>query len=106
VRAEHADGTSIDLTRVFGPWEVTGTVFGSRVDGPLQQRVVDADHVSLVNGDGPTRTMGTELLVRFRAGEFNALFTHGWTRSTEIDPDEGRRRDVPLTPRQTMSLAS
>src|SRR5262249_27710145 len=36
---------------------------------------------------------------------FNALFTHGWTRSTEIDPDEGRRRDVPLTPGQTMSFS-
>jgi iron complex outermembrane receptor protein len=104
VRAEHARGTSVDLTRVFGPWEVTGTVFGSDVDDPLQRRVVDANHVALVNVNGPTRTAGTELLVRFRAGEFNALFTHGWTRSTEIDPDDGHRRDVPLTPRQALSF--
>ena len=104
VRAEHARGTSVDLTRVLGPWEVTGTVFGSNVDDPLQQRIVDANHVALVNANGPTRTIGTELLVRYRAGEFNALFTHGWTRSTEIDPEDGHRRDVPLTPRQAMSF--
>jgi len=104
VRAESARGTSVDLTRVIGPWEVTGTVFGSHVDDPLQRRIVDANHIALVNASGPTRTAGTELLVRYRAGEFNALFTHGWTRSTEIDPDAGHRRDVPLTPRQAMSF--
>lgn len=103
IRAEHARGTSIDLTRVLGPWEVTATVFGSVVDDPLQRRIVDAAHVALVNVDGQTRTAGTELLVRYRAGEFSALFTHGWTRSTEIDPDvdpnDGDRRD-----RSDMSL--
>jgi outer membrane receptor for ferrienterochelin and colicins len=104
VRAERARGTSIDLTRVFGPLEVTATVFGSTVDDPLQRHIVDANHVALVNADGPTRTAGTELLVRYRAGAFNALFTHGWTRSTEIDPEQGDRREVPLTPRQTMSF--
>ena len=54
--------------------------------------------------DGPTRTTGTELLLRYRAGEFTAWVTHGWTRSTEIDPDLGDRREVPLTPRQTASF--
>jgi outer membrane receptor for ferrienterochelin and colicins len=104
IRAERARGTSVDVTRVLGPVEVTGTVFGSTVDDPLQQRIADQGHVALVNADGPTRTVGTELLVRFRAGEFTALVTHGWTRSTEIDPDHGERRDVPLTPDHAASF--
>jgi iron complex outermembrane receptor protein len=104
VRAERARGTSVDVTRVLGPVEVTGTVFGSTVDEPLQQRIADRGHVMLVNVDGPTRTVGTELLVRYRAGEFTALVTHGWTRSTEIDPDDGERRDVPLTPDHAASF--
>jgi iron complex outermembrane receptor protein len=89
---------------VLGPLEVTATLFASVVDEPLQQQVVDASHVRLVNADGPVRTTGTELLIRYRAGEFTALVTHGWTRSTEIDPDSGVRRDVPLTPDQTASF--
>jgi iron complex outermembrane receptor protein len=104
VRAERARGTSIDVTRVLGPVEVTGTVFGSTVDDPVQQRTADRSHVMLVNVNGPTRTVGTELLIRYRAGDFTALVTHGWTRSTEIDPDDGERRDVPLTPDHAASF--
>ena len=84
--------------------EVTGTVFASLVDDPVQQQVADPAHVRLVNVDGPTRTIGTELLLRYRAGEFTAWVTHGWTRSTEIDPDRAIARDVPLTPRQSASF--
>jgi iron complex outermembrane receptor protein len=104
LKAERAASTSVDVTRVLGPLDVTGTIFASVVHDPLQQHVVDAEHVEFVNASSPTRTTGTELLVRYRAGEFTALFTHGWTRSTEIDPDRGDRRDVPLTPRQAASL--
>jgi outer membrane receptor for ferrienterochelin and colicins len=104
LKAERAASTSVDVTRVLGALEVTGTVFASVVHDPLQQHVVDAGHVELVNASSPTRTTGTELLVRYRAGQFTALFTHGWTRSTEIDPDRGDRREVPLTPRHSASL--
>ena len=86
--------------------EVTGTIFASRVDDPVHQQVADPEHVRLVNVDGPTRTIGTELLFRYRAGMFTAWVTHGWTRSTEIDPDHGDRREVPLTPRQSASFTA
>jgi iron complex outermembrane receptor protein len=104
LRAERARGTSVDVTRVLGPWEVTGTVFASLVNDPVQQQVADPAHVRLVNMNGPTRTAGTEVLFRYRAGGFTAWVTHGWTSSTEIDPDQGDRRDVPLTPRQNASF--
>jgi iron complex outermembrane receptor protein len=104
LRAERARGTSVDVTRVLGPLEVTGTVFASIVNDPVQQQVADVSHVRLVNVSAPTRTAGTELLLRYRAGELTAWVTHGWTHSTEIDPDRGDRREVPLTPRQTASF--
>jgi iron complex outermembrane receptor protein len=104
LQAERARGGSADLTRVIGPFEITGTVFGSIVDHPVEQRTIDTAHVALANMDTPTRTYGTELLARYRVGEFTAFVTHGWTRSTEANPDGVDRRDVPLTPRQTASF--
>jgi iron complex outermembrane receptor protein len=104
LRAERARGAALDVTRTFGPLEVTGTVFGSVVHHPLQQRIVSETQVELVNADGPTRTRGTELLVRYRGSGFVVLATHAWTRATEVDPDRGDRRDVPLTPGHSGSL--
>ena len=104
LRAERARGASVDVTHVIGRLEVTATVFASIVHDPALLQIADSQHVRLVNMDGPTRTEGTELMVRYRAGEFMALVTHGWTRSTEIDPDRGDRRDVPLTPNHTASF--
>jgi len=102
--AERARGGSVDVTRTIGPMEITGTVFASRVASPLQERAAGAGLVALVNADGPTRSWGTEFLARYRTGDFTALFTHAWTRSTERDPDGPGRRDVPLTPGHTLSF--
>jgi iron complex outermembrane receptor protein len=104
IRAERARGGSFDVTRAAGPLEITGTLFASRVDHPVQVTMADADQVRLANADGPTRSWGTELLARYRAGALTALVTHAWTRSTERDPDGARRRDVPLTPSHAASL--
>ena len=41
------------------------------------------------------------MLARFRSGNFNFVLSHTFTHSTEIDPEEGTRRTVPLTPQQT-----
>ena len=68
LRAERARGASADVTRLLGPLEVTGTVFASLVNDPVQQQVAGPELVRLVNVDGPTRTKGTELLLRYRAG--------------------------------------
>jgi iron complex outermembrane receptor protein len=106
LRAERAIGGSIDVTRTFGPVEITGTAFGSRVRDPLQHRAV-ADGAELVNAAQPTRTWGTELIGRYRVEGFVFMATHGWTRSTEFDPDPATaqlRREVPLTPRHAASM--
>ena len=97
LRAERAVGGSVDVTRELGPVEITGTVFGSRVAHALQSRDVSASSVELFNAAESTRTRGTELMVRYKAGGFTAMATHAWTHSTEPDPDTGVRREVPLT---------
>ncbi len=104
LRAERARNTSLDVTRVIGSIEVTGTVFGSVVRHPVVTRNVDAGEVEFLNAPESTRTGGTELLLRYRRQGFVALATHAWTRSTEFDADQHARRAVPLTPAHAGSL--
>ena len=104
LRAERARNTSLDVTRVFGAIEVTGTVFGSVISRPIVTRTLDGGDVEFLNAPESTRTAGTELLLRYRREGFVALATHGWTRSTEYDADEQMRRTVPLTPAHAGSL--
>jgi outer membrane receptor for ferrienterochelin and colicins len=102
--AEGAFGGSLDATFHRGAFEISGTVFGSRVDDPVQLKATGPSSVAFENASEATRTHGTELIVRYRHQGFLAMFTHAWTVSTEIDVDTGLRRDVPLTPKHFGSL--
>jgi iron complex outermembrane receptor protein len=104
LRAERAGGASVDVSFHQGPWEVSGTVFGSVIEHPTQLATVGPSTVALVNAAETTRTYGTELIARYRVEGFTAMFTHAWTRSRELDVDTGLRREVPLTPRHSASL--
>jgi outer membrane receptor for ferrienterochelin and colicins len=104
LRAERARNTSLDVTRLWGAIEITGTVFGSVVSGPIVTRTLDDGDSEFLNAPESTRTAGTELLVRYRREGFVALATHAWTTSTEYDADERVRRIVPLTPAHAGSL--
>lgn len=104
IRAEGALGGVIDATFHRGSIEVSGTFFGSRVERPVQLKDVGPEAVAFENAPEPTRTHGTELIVRYRHEGFLAMLTHAWTVSTEIDVDSGARRDVPLTPKHYGSL--
>ncbi len=104
LRAERARGSSLDITRVFGSVEVTGTVFGSMVVAPVVTKALEDGSVEFLNAPENTRTAGTELLLRYRREGFVALATHAWTRSTEFDADEDLRRAVPLTPAHAASF--
>jgi iron complex outermembrane receptor protein len=104
LRAERARNASVDVTRLVGSVEVTGTVFGSVVLQPVMTRALATGDVEFLNAPENTRTAGTELLVRYRREGFVALATHAWTRSTEYDADEQVRHPVPLTPAHAASL--
>jgi len=104
IRAERARGGVLDATFHRGAFEVSGTVFASQVERPVQLKTLGPESVAFENAPEPTRTHGTELIVRFRHEGFLAMLTHAWTVSTEIDVDSGARRDVPLTPKNYGSL--
>lgn len=104
LRVERARSASLDLGRAFGPFEVNGTLFGSRVRDPLQLRRVGEGRVELFNAPGPTRTRGTDLLLRYHEEPLHVTATYTFTRSTEPDPEGGPRREVPLTPRHAAGM--
>ena len=98
------------MTWSSGPFEISGTVFGSIVDHAVQL-VSDSGHVTLtefpvtlLNAPEATRTWGTELVARYRRGELILMATHTFTHSTEFDFVTTARRDVPLTPGHAASL--
>jgi iron complex outermembrane receptor protein len=104
LEAERAWGTSVDVTRRVGSFEVTSTFFASEVGNPVQLVDVEAGGSMLVNATGPTHTWGSELLGRYRSGPFLAVATYAYVRSRELDVESGVRRQVPLTPRHYAAL--
>jgi len=104
LEAERALGASADVSFNQGPFDLSGTVFGSRVRHPTRLATVGPTTVALVNSGEPTRTWGTELSARYRRNGITAMLTHAWTRSTESDFGTAERREVPLTPRHAASL--
>ncbi|HEX8430946.1 MAG TPA: TonB-dependent receptor [Longimicrobium sp.] len=102
---ERARTASLDVGREIGPVELNATIFGSRTENALQL-VTSATPgtVELVNADGPTRTWGSELLLRWHEGPLHLTGTHTFIRSREDDPELGGRREVPLTPRHAVGV--
>lgn len=103
--AERADNLSGDVTWRRGPFDVTATVFSSRVRGALA--VVESGRplfpMEIVNLDGTTRTHGTELIAHYRReGDIDVIATHMYLRSTE--PHGQGRREVPLNPRHSATF--
>lgn len=99
---ERGRTVSLDIGRQVGDFELNATVFAADVRDPLQAQRADDGRISLVNGAGPVRVWGSELLGRFHAEPFHATATYVFTRSTETV--DGGRRDVPLTPRHTAGV--
>jgi iron complex outermembrane receptor protein len=103
---EDASSVAGDLTWAFAPWEITATVFQSRIDRPLMfERLADGPYPArVVNAPEPTRTRGSELIGRYRKGGFIAILTHMYLWSTEFDHEIDRRAEVPLNPRHTATF--
>jgi len=105
LEAERAWSASADLGWTGTNVEFNGTLFGSVIRDAVMVRPGKSEGaIEIFNADEPTRTLGTELLARFREGDFAVVATHTFVRSTEIDPHGLERRTVPLTPRHTAGL--
>jgi outer membrane receptor for ferrienterochelin and colicins len=106
LEVEKAWASSVDMTRLLGSVEVTATAFWSRVSRPLTSVDVGDDSFTLVSVDEPSWVWGAEAIVRYRGDGFSVVGTYAWTRATELDPQAGRRRETPLTPRHAVTFTA
>ena len=107
LRAERADNVSADVTWARRPFDLTATVFYSRIHDALTvEKSEGADFpLVVVNLDGPTVTRGTELIGHYRReGNIDVIVTHMFLWSTEPSPNGRARREVPLNPRHAASF--
>jgi outer membrane receptor for ferrienterochelin and colicins len=109
LEAERGRSLSLDLGWKRGPMEVNATLFRSMIDHPIfldffQPLLLPGPVMRIVNADEPTRTMGSELIARFHIEDMDLIATHMFVWGTEIDPDTGLRREVPLNPRHTAGV--
>jgi iron complex outermembrane receptor protein len=105
--AERGRSVSLDLTGRAASLEVNGTLFASETDHAVLLRDVPEDPaggVELVNAAGPTRTKGAELYAVYNHEPIIATANGAWLDATEISPETGARRAVPLTPTCTAAL--
>jgi iron complex outermembrane receptor protein len=106
VESERAWSTSADIGWKGSNIELNGTFFRSDVRDPIAVLLPNnvGQAMTIVNSDGAIRTTGTEFLARFRTGDFGLTFTHTYIHSTELDPNETVRQEVPLTPRHAAGI--
>jgi len=99
--AERGRSASVDLTRAFGPFSVTTTLFASNISHPVY--VDRGTNYQIFNLPAPTRNRGVEMLATWRKAPFSATASYTYVRSSELDPVAGRV-EVPLTPRHSFGL--
>lgn len=110
--AETAETASVDIGYRAGSVETSVTVFASslddvtRLDAFASSPGGEPDRVRLVNADGETRILGSELLLRYRWGDFKLTGSYLYLDASERDPDRPGRRDVALTPRHALGIVA
>ena len=106
LEAERAWSASADLGWKSSQLELNGSFFGSVIRDPIALRLPPSagGSMEIVNAQAPTRTLGSEFLMRVRRGDFGITGTHTFVYSTEVDPNQAGRREVPLTPRHSVGV--
>jgi iron complex outermembrane receptor protein len=103
---ERADSISADVTWRKVPFEITTTVFHSRIANAQMFRQLESGPYAarIVNAEEPSRTNGTEFIARYHAENVDVIVTHMYLRATEVGEDGTGRQEVPLNPRQSASF--
>jgi outer membrane receptor for ferrienterochelin and colicins len=106
IEPESARSVSADVTWRKVPFEITTTVFHSRISGAqVFRQLPDGPFAArIVNAETPTRTSGTEFIARYHTEDVDVIVTHMYLSSSEVGENGTGRRDVPLNPRQTASF--
>ena len=98
--AERGLSASFDLSRNAGPLVATVTVFASRIADAVY--VERSEAYALRNLLEPTTNAGIELLTIVRREPFALTASYTYVRAREVV--DGRRQDVPLTPRHSAGI--
>jgi len=101
--AERATTASVDAKWADEGWDVNVSVFTSEIRHPLEAIPAPDDKLQLINGSGPRRAPGAELLIGYTEGPLEAIASWSYLNATET-PAQGLPHDVPLVPRNTASL--
>jgi len=104
LKPEVADTAALDVGYARGGLEANVTLFGSNTKGTTRLEPVGVSRVRLVNDTGAARIRGTELLLRYRRGDFVVTGSYVYLDATE--PDGAGRRTMPLTPRHTAGIVA
>lgn len=103
LEAERIAQASADITRTLGALELTGTVFGAK----LNHAVVVAENLptpgvlTLSNSPSPTRTGGASFFAVYNREPLAVTALYTYTRSGEWSAERAMRVESPLTPRHT-----
>jgi iron complex outermembrane receptor protein len=103
VHAERALTASLDAKWSAHGWDVNASLFSSEIRDPLTALPAAGEKLEIVNGPGPRRAPGAELLIGYVAGPLHALASWSYVNATEEDTP-GMRQDAPLVPRQAGEL--
>ena len=101
LRREQVRSASVDVTGSHRLVQLNATLYASELRDPVQARALPGDSLALENAPGPTRTVGGEAFALIGRDPMVLTLFYARVRSTELDLDTGRRRDVPLLPRET-----
>lgn len=106
--AERSLSTSVDIGGALGTVEMNATLFASRIRDAvmLVRSVQNAGPPLFVYANAPlqTRTKGGELLARWVRDAVHITASYTYVDASESDPDNGGRREVPLTPRHSFGV--
>ena len=104
--AERIAQASSDLTRTLGPVEITGTLFGARLNHAVvvNENSPTPGVLTLTNAPTPTRTGGASFFAVYNQEPFAVTALYTYSRSTEWSPELGRRVETALTPRHAGGL--
>ena len=112
LRAERARNVSVDIGGLWnlnhGSIETNFTVFGSQITNAVSliKRNSALAQFTFMNADAPTRTVGTEALLRWRSGPIALTLTHAYLNSTEQPPNIAVHRTAPLNPRHSATFTA
>jgi iron complex outermembrane receptor protein len=105
LHAERAITAAVDGKWSAHGWDVNASVFTSEIRDPLTALPVPGEKLEIVNGTGPRRAPGAEVLIGYVAGPLHAIASWSYVSATEEDTPAARQ-DAPLVPRQAAELGA